>query len=78
MKYIVHFITQIGDCEIVSNPTSTRCVGMSETSSKDRKGQCQGPKHEFFSWSMYWERNPSCPNDQTMTLFISVLRDSSK
>ena len=62
----------------ISKPTSTRRVGMSETSSKDRKGQCQGPKHEFFSWSMYWERNPTCPSDQTMTVFISVFRDSSK
>ena len=36
-------------------PKSTRCKGRSETESVDRKIQCHGPQHEFFSYAIVEE-----------------------
>ena len=54
-KIHIHFIIQIWDCKTVSKPKSTRRKGRSETESEDRKVQCQGPQHEFFSYTIVEE-----------------------
>ena len=56
----------------ISKPTSTRRVGMSEISSKDRKEQCQGPKHEFFSWTTEKEILHAQETKQWQSSFLSL------
>ena len=56
----------------ISKPTSTRRVGMSEISSKDRKEQCQGPKHEFFSWTTEKEILHAQVTKQWQSSFLSL------
>ena len=54
-KTHIHFIIQIWYCKTVSKPKSTRRKGRSETVSEDRKVQCHGPQHEFFSYTIVEE-----------------------
>ena len=71
----LHFITKIGDCKTVSNPTSTRRIGMSE-SIRRQKSTMSRSKTCILLINCRG-RNTSCPSDQTMTVLF-CLRIQSK